>query len=92
MPPTKDISNRFLGIEIWVPFAILAVGGFVSYGSLSADVKHKADKSDIAVIATKVETIAEDVSENKTDIKAFGKVIVENQILLREIKASLDND
>ena len=68
-----DISNRTLGIEIifavGVPFLILAFGGLVSYGSLSADVDHKADRADVEVLKVEVEHIKETTEDIKAEQK-----------------------
>ncbi len=60
----KDISNRFLSIEIIIPFLLLAVGGLISYGSLSSDVEHKAEAADVQVLQNEVKHIKETVEKN----------------------------
>lgn len=64
-----DISNKFLSVEIIIPFLVLAVGGLVGYGSLSADVDHKAEKADVRVLDEKVSNIEGDVDEIKEEQK-----------------------
>ena len=64
-----DVSNRFLAWEILIPFVVLAIGGLISWGSLSADMDHKAEKTDVAVLKTEVTHIKEDVQDVKEEQK-----------------------
>lgn len=70
-----DVSNRFLAAEIWIPFAVLAVGGLVSIGSLSNEIEHKADKTDVAVLSSEVENIKDTVDDIKAEQKAQREIL-----------------
>ena len=74
-----DVSNKFLSVEILIPFIVLVIGGLLSYGSLSSDVEHKADKTDVAVLQTEVSHVKEDVKEIRKEQK-------EQREILEEIK------
>jgi len=90
MTPRKDVSNRFLSVEIIIPFLLLGIGGVASFASLSADVEHKSDKTDVAVMKEKVDRIAVDVSDNKSEIKQLGKVARKNHEILIRIQTALE--
>ena len=84
-----DITNKTLFREILIPFGVLAIGGLIGYGTLWADVAHKADKTDIAIIATEMKNIAEDVSENKENIESVDAKVDTNHDLLIKISTKL---
>jgi len=84
-----DISNRFLSVEIIIPFIILAVGGLISYGSLSSDVEHKAGKLQVEVIQTQLDNIASDVSENKEAIDDTNDTVDRNHDILIRLETLL---
>ena len=88
----EDISNKFLGIEIMIPFILLAIGGLISWGSLSADMDHKADKAAVEVLTQKVEDIADDVEENKEAVKELNDIARANQTILLRIEKQIQND
>ena len=88
-PPKKDITNKTLSIETVVSFVVLIITFAFGYGNLSADVGYKADKSDVAVMAAKVDAIADDVAENKSGIKAATKAAQDNHNILIRIEAKL---
>lgn len=77
MADQGDISNRFLAVEIWVPFAVLAVGGLISWGSLSSDMKHKAEDSDVLVVQAEMKHIKDDVKEIKAEQQQQRKILEE---------------
>ena len=84
MSERRDVTNRFLAVEIWLPPIAIIVAGAISYGSLASDVEHKADKQDVAVISTKVDAIEKDVDEIKTEQR-------EQRKILDRIDRKLDN-
>jgi outer membrane murein-binding lipoprotein Lpp len=88
-PVNTDISNKALSLETIVSFVVLIVAFVFGYGNLSADVGYKADKSDVAVMAAKVDAIADDVAENKSGIKAATKAAQDNHNILIRIEAKL---
>lgn len=71
----SDVSNKFLAVEIWLPPVAIVIAGAISYGSLKAEVEHKAEKEDVAVISTKVENIEDDVKEIKDEQKEQRKIL-----------------
>lgn len=75
MSSAKDVSNRFLSIEIAIPFVVILIGGLVGYGSLSADVDHKAEKTDVEVVKNEVEHIKEDLDEIKEEQKEQRQIL-----------------
>ena len=85
-----DVSNKFLSIEIAIPFVLLAVGGLVSWGSLSADMDHKAEAADVAVLKTEVSHIKEDVGEVKETVKEVQTEQKEQREILNEILRAVE--
>lgn len=71
----KDVTNRFLALEIWLPWILALIAAGVAWGQVSADLEHKAEKEDVAVISTKVENIEDDVAEIKDEVKENTKIL-----------------
>ena len=91
MNERRDVTNRFLAVEIWLPPIAIIVAGAISYGSLASDVEHKADKRDVAVISEKVETIEETVDVIKTEQKKMSAEQIRQRTILERIDRKLDN-
>lgn len=87
----SDISNRFLSVEIVIPFVLLAIGGMMSYASLSADVEHKASREDVAVLKAEVDHIKETTAEIQKQVNDNSKILNDNAKILIRIESKLDN-